>query len=306
MPSPNTSAAKRMQLLHPEVLASLSNLELVARSVVDGVMIGMHRSPNFGFSQEFEEYRQYADGDDIRFIDWNVYARSERTYIKRFRGETNAPLTIILDASASMGFQSDDASVTKIQYAKFLAASLAYMATRQRDAVGIMTFDEQIREFRRPSSKTGQLPAILHALDATEASDSTSLQQPLQQIGASSGKRGMVALISDFYCDHDSLLEAVKPLVIQGQDLILFQVLDPAEIKPNFSSAKLVQDPESGATVEVSAKFMQKEYPGRMQAHIDSLKDASGRARADHVLLNTANPLNQALHQYLTFRQRRQ
>lgn len=302
----NTRPDNPMRLLHPEVLASLSNLDLVARSVVDGVMMGMHRSPNFGFSQEFEEYRQYAEGDDIRFIDWNVFARSERTYIKRFRGETNAPLTILVDASASMGFQSEAASVSKMQYAKYLAASLAYLATRQRDAVGVMTFDQDIREFRRPSSKTGQLQAILHALDATEASAATSLEQPLQQIGATSGKRGMVALISDFYCADDSLLDAVKPLVIQGQDLILFQILDPVEIKPDFSQAKLVKDPESGATIEVSAKFMQKEYPAIMQSHIDRLKDAAGRSRADHVVMNTAHPLNQGLHEYLTFRQRRQ
>lgn len=301
----DTTPSQPMHLLKPEVLASLSNLELVARSVVDGGMIGMHRSPNFGFSQEFEEYRQYADGDDIRFIDWNVYARSERTYIKRFRGETNAPLTILIDASASMGFQSEQATVTKLAYAKYLAASLAYLANKQRDAIGLLSFDESVREFRRPSSKTGQLQGILHQLDQTRAADATSLQQPLQQIVASSGKRGMVALISDFYCEHDALLEAVKPLVIQGQDMILFQILDPGEIKPDFDKAKLVKDPESGSTIEVSAKFMKKTYPARMQAHIDQLKDTAGKSRADHVLMNTKDPLNHGLHQYLTFRQRR-
>ena len=301
----NTSTSQPMHLLKPEVLASLSNLELVARSVVDGAVIGLHRSPDFGFSQEFEEYRQYADGDDLRFVDWNVYARSERTYIKRFRGETNAPLTILIDASASMGFQSEQATVTKLDYAKYLAASLAYLASKQRDAVGLMSFDQGVREFRRPSSKTGQLQGILHQLDKTKANDTTSLQQPLQQIGASSGKRGMVALISDFYCDHETLLEEVKPLVIQGQDMILFQILDPGEISPNFDEAKLVEDPESGSTIEVSARFMQKTYPEKMQRHIETLKSAAGKARADHVLMNTKDPLNQGLHQYLTFRQRR-
>ena len=154
-------------LLRPETLASLSNLDLVARAVVNGFLTGMHRSPFFGFSQEFAEYRAYAEGDDPRFVDWNVYARTDRTYIKRYIGETNTRLEILLDASASMGFGSG--KVTKLAYAKFLAATLAYLAARQHDAVGLIVFDDAIREHRPSSARSGRLSGVLHAIDRAAA-----------------------------------------------------------------------------------------------------------------------------------------
>jgi uncharacterized protein (DUF58 family) len=293
------------RLLDPAVLSSLSNLELVARTVVDGVMVGLHRSPRFGFSQEFAEYKPYTEGDDPRHIDWNVYARSERTYIKRFRGETNSPLMILLDSSASMGYQSEQSAVSKMQYATYLAASLAYMASKQNDAVGLMVFDEQVRDYRPPSSRPGQLQAILHCLDKVVAERGTVLEEPTTQIGALGIKKGMVAVISDFYCDHESLLQSVRPLAFQGQDIMMFQIMDPAEIKPEIKQPGLLKDAETGQLVEVSREYMQKQYPIKMQQHITSLENAAVAVRADHVLMQTTESLNQGLNGYLRFRTRR-
>ncbi|MDG2088720.1 MAG: DUF58 domain-containing protein [Arenicellaceae bacterium] len=303
MPAPKANPMQR--LLDPAVLSSLSNLELVARTVVDGVMVGLHRSPRFGFSQEFAEYKPYTEGDDPRYIDWNVYARSERTYIKRFRGETNSPLMILLDSSASMGYQSEQSTVSKMQYANYLAASLAYMASKQNDAVGLMVFDEQVRDYRPPSSRSGQLQVILHCLDKVVAERGTVFEEPATQIGALGIKKGMVAVISDFYCDYESLLQSVRPLAFQGQDIMMFQIMDPAEIKPEIKQPGPLKDAETGQVVEVSREYMQKQYPIKMQQHIASLENAAAAVRADHVLMQTTEPLNQGLNGYLRFRTRR-
>ncbi|HZL93120.1 MAG TPA: DUF58 domain-containing protein [Vicinamibacterales bacterium] len=171
--------AAPQHLLRPETLAGLANLDLVARAVVTGFLTGMHRSPFFGFSQEFAEYRAYAEGDDPRFVDWNVYARTDRTYIKRYIGETNTRLVVLLDASASMGFGSG--KVTKLQYGKFLAATLAYLAARQHDAVGLIVFDDQIREHRPASTRAGRLSAVLHAIDRAEPGTGTDMKKPFER-----------------------------------------------------------------------------------------------------------------------------
>lgn len=292
------------ELLRPEVLAGLKNLDLVARSVVEGVLIGLHRSPMFGFSQEFAEYRAYNEGDDPRFIDWNVYARSNRTYIKRFLGDTNSHLMILLDASASMGFGGPP--VSKLRYAQFLGASLAFLASRQHDAVGCMVFDEEVRDYREPSSRAGKLQGVLHCLDSARAATGTRFDKPFGKFREQVNRRGLVAVISDFYCDIENLLSGVRPLAWQGQDVVLFQVLDARELDPDFRSNVLLEDLETGEAVEVAPQFMQDDYPRRIRAHIDALRNAAAGAGADHVLVNTRDSLDQALRNYLLFRQKRQ
>ena len=297
------SARPPQHLLRPDVLASLSNLDLVARTVVEGFLTGMHRSPFFGFSQEFAEYRAYSEGDDPRFVDWNVYARTERTYIKRYVGETNTHLVILLDTSASMGYGSG--SVTKLQYAKFLAATLAYMASRQHDAVGLIVFDDEVREHRPPSTRIGQLQAVLHAIDRAEPGTGTDLRVPIERFREFQKGRGLVAVLSDFYCDPDALLKGVQPLAYQGQDVVLFQLLDPEEIEPKLKESALLEDLETGETMEVSPIYMHSRYRERIRGHVDALKKAALGAGADHVLVNIAEPLDAALRSYLLFRQRR-
>lgn len=297
------TAGTRRDLLNPEVLASLSNLELVARAAVHGFLNGLHRSPFFGFSQEFAEYRAYSEGDDPRFVDWNVYARTERTYIKRFLGETNTHLVILFDASASMGYGTG--AVTKLQYGKFLAATLAYMAAHQHDAVGLVVFDEVVREQRPPSSRPGQLSAILHALDRVTPGTGTDLVAPFERFRQYQSGKGLVAVISDFYCNPEEMIKSVQPLAYQGQDVILFQLLDPQELKPEFRESALLEDMETGEAMEVSPIFMRSRYRDRIQSHIDMLSKAAAGAAVDHRLVSVTEPLDSALRNYLLFRQRR-
>ncbi len=291
------------RLLKPEVLASLSTLDLVARVVVEGFLTGLHRSPSFGFSQEFAEYREYSEGDDLRFIDWNVYARSDRTYIKRFLGETNSHMVLLLDASASMGYGTG--KVTKLQYGQYLAACLAYLASRQHDAIGCIVFDEEVRDYRPPTTRSGNLMAVLHTIDRATAAHGTNLDKPFRQFAGLTSHRGMVAVISDFYCDAEQMIASVRPLAFRGQDIVLFHLLDPGEINLKFDEATLLEDAETGNAVEVSGKFIREAYSARMQQHIDAIRKAAAGVGADHVLVNTDEPLDQALRNYLMFRQRR-
>ncbi len=287
----------------PEVLASLSTLDLVARVVVEGFLTGLHRSPTFGFSQEFAEYREYTEGDDLRFIDWNVYARSDRTYIKRFLGETNSHMVLLLDASASMGYGTG--AVTKLQYGQYLAACLAYLASRQHDAIGCIVFDEEVRDYRPPTTRSGNLMAVLHTIDRATAAHGTNLDKPFRQFAGLTSHRGMVAVISDFYCDAEQMIASVRPLAFRGQDIVLFHLLDPGEINLKFDEATLLEDAETGNAVEVSGQFIREGYSTRMQQHIDAIRKAAAGVGADHVLVNTNEPLDQALRNYLMFRQRR-
>jgi uncharacterized protein (DUF58 family) len=295
------SAAPAIDLLRPEVLASLSSLELVARQAVEGFFQGLHRSPRFGFSQEFAEYKAYSEGDDPRFIDWNVFARTERTYIKRYLGDTNTRFMIALDVSASMGFGTGP--VKKLRYAKFLAAALSYMALQQHDPTGLIAFDSKIRSYRPPSSRTGTLSAILHQLDALEAGSATDLDASFRQLREHCQRRGLVAVISDLYCDPEALTRAVQPLAWGGHDIMIFQILDRAELAPEWDESVLLEDVESGAQIEVSPDYLRTTYKERFQEHLARIRDVAARHRADHIVLATDEPLDRALREYMSFRQ---
>ncbi|MGH8179129.1 MAG: DUF58 domain-containing protein [Steroidobacter sp.] len=297
------SAAPLMRLLPPATLASLSNLELVARTAVEGFLTGLHRSPHYGFSQEFKEYRAYVEGDDPRFVDWNVYARTERTYIRRFEGETNARLMILLDASASMGYGSH--SVSKLQYGKFLAAALAYLAARQHDPVGLIVFDEKVRDYRPATSRAGSLAAMIHAIDAVAPGGQTDLAGCFRNLGEHLKRRGLVAVISDLYCDPEAMSKAVQPLAYHGHDLMLFQLLDPQEIKPGWRESVVLEDIETGKTLNVSPEYLANEYRERLDAHLNAVRLGAANVGAHQMLITTDEPLDHALRRYLVFRQGR-
>src|SRR5271170_3439957 len=211
------------RFLNPSVLGSISNLELVAKTVVDGFVAGLHRSPDFGFSQEFAEYRAYTPGDDLRNVDWNVYARTERMYLRRYRGETNSMLTVLLDASNSMQFGSH--GVNKMDYARYLAASLFYLALHgQRDAVGLITFDDEIRNYIRPSTRQGQLHRLLAGLDQAEARARTDFAKPMRYFQDLLKRRGIVLIISDFFDSPESIIRNIEPLRYRGNEVVLFHV----------------------------------------------------------------------------------
>ena len=291
------------QLLAPAILQRLANIELVAKTVVDGFLHGEHRSPLFGFSQEFAEYRAYTEGDDPRYIDWNVLSRTDRVYVKRFLGETNTHLMILLDCSASMGYGSG--VMTKLDYGRYLAAALAYLSTRQHDAVGLVLFDEAIREVRPAVFRPRHLQSILHALEKAEATTGTDLHVPLQAMGRLLRRRGLVAMISDFFVDADEVVESMRAVAYQGQDLVFFHVLDPEELQPSLTSAAMMEDMETGERMEVSSEYARRVYPGLIEAHVNEMRRRVGGEGADYVLLNTSEPLDLALREYLLFRLRR-
>ena len=293
------------RFLDPQVLASISGLDLVAKTVVDGFVAGLHRSADFGFSQEFAEYRAYTPGDDLRHVDWNVYARTERAYLKRYRGETNSLLTLLLDASNSMNYASQ--SVNKLDYARFIAASLSYLATRkQRDAAGLIVFDDEVRAYVPPSTRSGQLQRLLGAIEAAEPRSRTSFAAPLEHFRGLVRRRGIVVVLSDFYDEPRSIIRAVEPLRFHGNEVALFHILDPQEIRPRLEggSAVLV-DLETRARMEVSAQYVGRDYRERLDRHINALRDGARGAGIGYHLWVTDQPLDGVLREYLTLRQGR-
>ena len=291
------------RFLDPEILAGISGLDLVAKTVVDGFIAGLHRSPDFGFSQEFAEYRAYSEGDDLRHVDWNVFARTERCYLKRYRGETNTRLTLLVDASASMGYGSH--RVNKLDYARYLAASLFYLAHHQRDAAGLIVFDDEVRNHLVPSSRQGQLMRLLHALERIELGSRTNFQKPFLHFQQFLFRPGIVAVISDFYEDPDVVINTIEPLRYRGNELILFHVLDPKEIKPAFNRPVLLVDMEDEEAMDVSPEYAQTEYRAKIDSHIENLHTKAKRAGMDYFLLDTSRPLDEALREYLVIRQGR-
>jgi uncharacterized protein (DUF58 family) len=291
------------RFLNPSVLASISGLELVARTVVDGFVSGLHRSPDFGFSQEFAEYRAYSEGDDLRHVDWNVFARTERAYLKRYRGETNSQLTMLLDVSNSMAFGSH--SVNKLDYARYLAASICYLSNQQRDAAGIIIFDDDIKNYVPPSTRQGQFARLLHAIEKAEPGLRTNLEKPLLHCQQFLHRRGIIALISDFYESPQAVIKAVEPLRFHGNELILFHILDPQEIRPTMKEPMLVLDMETNDALEVTPDYMRHEYRQKIDAHIEGLSSEAQRSGIDYFLLDTGKPLDTALREFLTIRRRR-
>lgn len=289
--------------LSPEILAGISGLDLVAKTVVEGFIAGLHRSPDFGFSQEFAEYRAYSEGDDLRHVDWNVFARTERCYLKRYRGETNTRLTLLVDASASMGYGSH--RVNKLEFSRYLAASLFYMAHQQRDAAGLIVFDDEVRNHLVPSSRHGQLVRLLHALERIELGTHTNYQKPFLHFQQFLFRPGIVAVISDFYADPDLVAKTIEPLRFRGNEIILFHVLDPKEIQPAFNRPVLLVDMESQDAMDVSPEYAQLEYRAKIDAHVEALRASAKRAGMDYFLLDTSRPLDQALREYLVLREGR-
>jgi len=292
------------RFLDPAVLAGISGLDLVAKTVVDGFVNGLHRSPDFGFSQEFAEYRAYSPGDDLRHVDWNVFARTERAYLKRYRGETNSILTVLLDASNSMKFSSH--SVSKMDYARFTAASLFYLAIQnQRDAAGLIVFDDEIRSYIRPSTRQGQLHRLLSGLEHAEPHARTDFAKPLDHFQQFLRRRGIVIFISDFYDSPEHIVRTIEPLRFHGNEVVLFHILDPKEIRPEVSEPSTLVDLETQDRIEITPEYVRDEYRKKFDAHVEELKDKTRGAGMDYQLLVTDRPLDDALREYLSIRQGR-
>ncbi len=297
----HSGAMPGARFVDPTVLARIGKLDLVARHVVDGFINGLHRAPHFGASIDFAEHRGYVPGDDIRRLDWRLFARTDKFYLKQYEADTNTNFAVLLDISRSMAFGSEG-RVPKIEYARFLAACMGYMAHRQRDRVGIVTFDEDIVTYVPPSAK--HFDVMLHTLDRAEPVRPGRLRAPLEKIAEHFKRRSVVALISDLYEEPDDILEAIKPYRFLGNDIMVFHVLDRAELEFPYKDASRFQDLETGEEIPVVPESLLQQYRELIQGHIEALRARFAEIRVDYTLVDTSRPLDDALFSYLAHRER--
>jgi uncharacterized protein (DUF58 family) len=298
MSSPTAST----RFLDPELLARIGSLELLARTVVEGFMSGLHRSPFTGFSTEFTEYRQYNPGDDLRYLDWRLLARTDRYFIKKYRADTNTQCHLLVDTSASMNY-AHASSVTKLQYAQFLAASLAYLLNRQQDAVGLVAFADKLHTHVPARNRTGHMRTIFGTLSLLEAGGQTNLSASLHQLAEVLTQRGIVVVVSDFYDQPDRLGEAFQHLRFKGHDTIAFQVLDQNELDFDFDDpVLLLEDAETQEQMPVLPDAVVDGYRERMRRHVDDMRECAAANNVDYELLTTKQPLDFALLSFLSRR----
>ena len=289
------------QLLLPEVLARIDNLELLAKTVVEGFLNGLHRSIYLGLSLDFAEHRPYMPGDDIRRIDWRLYGRTDRHYIKLFEAETNTNFTVLLDVSRSMSYGSH--SVTKLDYARYLAACLTCFSRHQRDRVGLITFDNDVVDYIPPSARN--LDLCLLTLSRAEASRPGELRKPLLKSVESLRRKGILVLISDFYQSTEEVLDAVRLLQSPGHDVIVFHLMDPDELEFPFDGPSNFQDMESGEELPLVPGKVRDDYKRLLGVHTAELRDRFTAGQVDYAVLDTSKPLDHALFHLLLHREKR-
>jgi uncharacterized protein (DUF58 family) len=301
MASVATRPASGAQLLLPEVLARIDNLELLARTVVEGFLNGLHRSVYLGLSLDFAEHRPYMPGDDIRRIDWRLFGRTDRHYVKLFEAETNANFVVLLDVSRSMSYGTH--TVTKLDYARYLAACLSYFSRRQRDRVGLVTFDDDVVDYIPPSAKN--LDLCLHTLHRARAGRPGELRKPILKATESLRRKGILVLISDLYETAEEVVRAVRVLQSPGHDVMVFHLLDPAELEFPFQGASNFRDMETGEDLPVIPEKLREGYRDLVSAHTAELRERFASGRVDYALLDTSKPLDQALFRFLLHREKK-
>jgi uncharacterized protein (DUF58 family) len=295
-----SASARERRFLDPAVIARLGTLELKARTIVEGFLSGLHRSPFKGFSVEFAEYRQYMPGDDLATMDWKVYARSDRYYVKKFEEETNLDCHIMVDVSASMSYGSH--VFTKLDYACCLAGALAYLMNRQRDAVGLVGFDDRVVSMLPASARPGHLRSVLVTLDQLKPGQRTDVSKPLHQLAETLGKRGMVVVISDLLDDPAAVLRGLKHFQHRGTDVVVFQVLDPDELEFPFERPTRFEDLETSEEILAVPELVRAHYVNEISALTDRYRRELGASGIDYQLLSTKQPLELALLSYLSAR----
>ncbi|MBI2619675.1 MAG: DUF58 domain-containing protein [Ignavibacteriales bacterium] len=289
--------------LQPEIIAQLANMELRARLVVEGFITGLHRSPYHGFSVEFTEHRPYMPGDEIKHIDWKAYAKTGRYFIKQFEEETNLKSHVILDASASMGYASGD-RLKKIQYASYVAASLAYLMTEQRDAVGLTVYDEEIRISMAPRATKLYLRQMLKALETVEAGRQTGTAESLHTVAEKIKRRGLIILLSDLFDEPEKVKTALKHFRHRGHEVIVMQILDPVERTFAFDADAVFRDMETAEELMTQPWHIQRAYQQTLRQLLDGYKRECLENNIDYVLLDTGTPFDKALFEYLNKRKR--
>lgn len=303
MPASLPSGPSSGSFISPHALMAIKNLELRARVVVQGFWTGLHRSPYHGFSVEFTEYRQYTPGDDPRYLDWRLYARSDRYYIKKFEDETNLRCHLLVDNSKSMTFGTT--GYTKAEYANTLAATFGYFLHQQGDAVGLMTFDERIREYLPARHRPGHLRHLMLALEKPAGGAATDLVAPLKRIVEIVSKRGLMVLISDLLAPLDTLEANLGSLAAKRHEVMLFHLFDPAELTFQFDTATLFQDMESERDIYIDPAAARKAYLQKLQAHIAAAKKICEKLGVSYHQLSTGQPMETALFDFLKARMQR-
>ncbi|MGH9338192.1 MAG: DUF58 domain-containing protein [Acidobacteriota bacterium] len=295
--------ATSSRFIDPAVLNRIGSLQLIAKTVVEGFVAGLHRSPYHGFSLDFAEYREYSPGDDIRTVDWKVFGRTDRFYVRKYQGDTNTQLYMLLDTSKSMDFSSH--TLTKLDYARYLAAALAYLSTRQHDATGLLTFAAEIVHQIPPRPRQGQMFTIMHHLERLSVGERTNISGAMEALSRLIRKRSLVVLISDFYQELPELTKALRFFRHHGNDLILFHILDPMEITLPLGQISTLEDIETHEHLTYVPEYSRQGYMEALQAHIEGLRKECRDSYIEYELLNTEDPLDKALYRYLTLRGRR-
>jgi uncharacterized protein (DUF58 family) len=292
------------QYLKPELASQIKRLDLRAQMIVKGFLQGMHSSPYHGFSVEFSEHRLYAPGDDPKDIDWQAYAKTERYYVKKFEAETNITGYIVMDLSQSMDYTYRQ-NLTKFDYCICLAAALSYLMLMQQDPVGLITFDQKIRANLPPKSRRSQFGAILSQLTKLKVAGQTELKSPLLQLASMLKHKSLIMLMSDLLADIDPTLEAIRILKHAGHDVIVFHVLDEAEVEFPFTGLVQLEDPETKQSVNVNADDICQEYKENVQKFRADLKKGLSESKIDYVPLDTSMPYDKAITEYLVSRRSR-
>ena len=297
-------ALKPEQYLRPDVIQQVKRLDLKARFIVEGFMAGLHGSPFHGFSVEFSEHRKYTAGDDIRQIDWNVYGKTDRFYVKKYEAETSLDAYLLVDCSGSMDF-SLGGRLTKMDYAICLAAALGYMMISQQDSVGLFTFDEKVRAYLPPKSKRTHLTNILATLAQTKPFGKTALAEAIHDVAGRIRKRGLMILLSDLLDEQERVVKALHHLRFRGHDIIIMQVLDYSEMAFEFDGQVRFEDPETGDSVATNPRAIQASYLQEIRAFIEEYKQQCQAVRADFTTVHNAMTFDKALIEFLIQRQSR-
>lgn len=295
------AANKAVSYLRPEVIRQIERLDLKAKFIVEGFISGLHGSPFHGFSVEFSEHRKYEPGDPPQTIDWALYARTDRYYVKKFQAETNMNVFVAVDSSPSMDFKTGE--LTKFDYSVGIAAAMSYLAIKQNDPVGLVTFSDQVRSFVPPKCRRAHLLAILSTLAKLKPTGRTQIAESLHEIAELVKRRSMIIIFSDFLEELDPLVSALHHLAFRKHDIILFHVLDHSELTLNFEDLSSFADLETGERLIAEPGVIRKGYLDALNAHIEELRRKSGEARVDYVQLDTSTPYDKALMAFLMARQ---
>jgi uncharacterized protein (DUF58 family) len=302
MPSINSTTSP---LLDPHTLARIQGLELRARRVVEGYVAGLHRSPYQGFSNEFAEHREYAPGDDLRYVDWKVFGKSDKVYLKQFEEETNLICYLLLDTSESMKYQGPTAPLSKLAYAQCAAAALAYLVLHQRDSVGLVTFDQEIRQLIRPSSNPTQLKQLLRVMEQTAATQKTRTGPIFHDLAERLARRGIVVILSDLFDDVDAMLAGLKHLRHRRHDVIIFHLLDPAEVDFPFQYVTMFKGLEAWGEVITEPRSLRAAYQEEVRAFLKHIRAGCRAQQIDYLMVRTDEPLDAVLTAFLSARKKR-